>query len=51
MYSISDRKIALTSFQNWLLRICFAGCVFKILYNDYESILSQRAMFDCGLSK
>ena len=47
---IGDRKFALASWANWLLRVCFALIIFKFIMNDSESIKSDRAMFECGLS-
>jgi len=47
---IQERKFALSSWFNWLLRICFATIILKCLENDYESIKADRAMFECGLT-
>ena len=51
MQSCTERKIALTSVTNWFLRLMLGGCIIKMLYNDYESIISKRAIYFCGFSQ
>jgi len=47
---IGARKFALSSWFNWLLRLCFTAVIFKCLENDFEAIKSDRAVFECGLT-
>ena len=48
---VGDRKIALMNTDNWILRLSFAVCIYKIIENDYQSIQCAQALFHCGLSR
>ena len=47
--SLFARKIDLTHWINWLVRMVLAACLNKCLLNEYYSIQSIKATSKCGI--
>ena len=46
---VNERKLNLDSYWNWILKIGFSICIFKICSNDLDSVEIIRSFNDSGL--